>query len=350
MKKSVLAMAVLGAFAANGATAADTATVSGFADIIYTITDEASDAAEDCTTNCTNDTEDKFTASGELDFTATPADGVTVRVDVDLELDGSDSGNIEQAYFAWGATDNVTVLGGVFNNPIGHEAEDAPDMNFTTHGAVYTALDSQTALDGDNVAGLGAAFGLGPVTATVAVLNDLNQVDEENSLALVLNYAAIEGLDLELGYASQTGNALLGDEDGVNTSVGDVVNFNAVFTGVENLELGLDYLMGDEVLDNAYDLWAGYTINAFTAKVRYSEIAYDDGDVDKAIAAAGADAVVGALDDVGLPGGDITATTLYLSYQVASNLSAALEFTTYDPDAEGAEKQDLATLEFIATF
>ena len=327
MKKSVLALAVLGAFTANTATA-DTATVSGFADIVYTISDDAADPADNCTVsateNCKNDTEGKFGASAEVDFTATPADGVTVRVDVDLELDGSDSGNIEQAYLAWGATDNVTILGGVFNNPIGAEAEDAPDMWGTNHGVVWNILDHQTALDGDNIAGLAGAFGLGPVTLTVAYLNEIQHVDEENSMAFVVNYAPIEGLDLELGHVTQ--------EEGAE----NVSNFNVGYTGIEGLAVGLDYLAADEIVDAAYELSGKYTLPmglGFGLRLEAVEWAEDGAD-------------------------DTERTTFHISYQVASNFTAILEFADGDHGdtaatavgASGIAHEGLTTLELIATF
>ena len=111
--------------------------VSGFADIIYTQTDEAADiSGQD------NPNEKKFSADAEVDFIVTPADGVTARIDIDFDLatnggnningGGADSGRIEQAFFAWNINEGpLTLVGGVFNNPMGQDAEDAPDINFT---------------------------------------------------------------------------------------------------------------------------------------------------------------------------------------------------------------------------
>ncbi|HGX92473.1 MAG TPA: hypothetical protein ENK35_04070, partial [Candidatus Tenderia sp.] len=148
--KKALPLAIAAAMVPGFASAAE---VSGFADVFYNVASDANPT-----------TDGLFTANGEIDVTAAPADGVTVRVDVDLSLASngganassiaggpSDSGTLEQAYFAWGVTEGVTVLGGVFNNPIGAEAEDAPDINFNTHGVVYNILDHQTTLAGDNV-------------------------------------------------------------------------------------------------------------------------------------------------------------------------------------------------------
>jgi len=364
MNKKLIALAVAGVISGYGA-AANAAEVSGFAVVDYTITDDGAVENKGTATEH-NTTEGKFGAKGEVDFVSSPVDGVTVRVDVDLNLDpgSTHSGaELEQAMFAWSATDDVTVLGGVFNNPIGHEAEDKPDMIFNDHGAVYIALDSQTELDGDNVAGVAVAGAIGPVTLTGAFLNDLNGAHEENSLALVANYSPIAGLDLELGLATQEGNALTTTTaipGGSNTSVGDVTNFNIVYTGITDLELGLDYLMGDEVLDSAYDVWGQYTIGSsgFSVAARMSEIEYNAADVTKvvngAIAAGGtAQDVLDAMDTAGLPMGDAESTAINVTYKVASNLKAALEFASTDvtPVGGGAsESFDMTTLKLTATF
>ena len=126
----------------NTAFAADSK-VSGFADIIWTITDEAGDVADG-----KNKTEGKFTVDGEVDFESKLTDKISARIDLDLAMavntgvnapdevglpGPKDSAVIEQAFFAWTLQDNLTFLGGVFNNPIGWEAEDAPDLYQTTH-------------------------------------------------------------------------------------------------------------------------------------------------------------------------------------------------------------------------
>lgn len=55
--------------------------INGFADIIYTLTDEASDV-----TGSTNTTEGKFTVDGEIDFSSKLSDAISVRVDLDLAM------------------------------------------------------------------------------------------------------------------------------------------------------------------------------------------------------------------------------------------------------------------------
>ncbi len=342
MNKKLIALAVAGVVSAYG-TAANAVEVSGFANIKYTITNDSAQKPN------YNSKEDKFAVDGEIDVISTVG-AITTRVDIDLNLTGpgSDSGTLEQAMFAWDL-DAVTLIGGVFNNPIGYEAEDAPDITFNAHGAVYTVLDSQTKRDGDNITGVAVAGALGPVTLTGAFLNDLQDVNEENSIALIANYSPIAGLDLELGFATQAGNTGLGDTAGLNTSVGDITNFNVVYTGVKNLTVGLDYLMGDVLLDSAYDFWAGYYFGGgFSANVRLSEVEYSSSDVMALNTALTTTVVSDALKGVGLPVGDSETTTLNLTYKVSKNLKTALEFS--NTDVNPTTSDDLVTLKLLATF
>ena len=316
MKKKALPLAVAAAMVPGFAAAADT---SGYTDVIYTITDENAGVSQVAN-------EDKFTASGEIDVSASPTDGATARVDVDLMLDpagGGDSAVLEQAFFAWGAPANMTVIGGVFNNPIGYEAEDRPDRTFSTRGYVYSILDGQTALHGNTAAGLPRAARVGPATATIAYLNDLGQTNEENSVAVVINYSPLQGLDLELGFATQA------DQTQNAASAEDITDFNVVYmpSQVAGLSVGLDYLTTGKIVDAAYDLWAGYDFgNGFGVALRFS-------DVDYTTASANADA---------------DATSFQVSYQIASNLSTSLEMRSESP--EGSADNDDLLLEFVATF
>ena len=336
MKKKLLPLAIAAAMAPGFASAAD---VSGFVDITYTIGDD-----QPAGTTTPSTTEGKFGANGEIDFSASPADGVTVRVDVDLAIatngganasavggGPSDSAVIEQAFFAWGATEGVTVIGGVFNNPMGLEGQDAPDMWGTNAGVVNNILNHQTTLYGNNVAGLAVAGAVGPATVTVAYLNELSQANEENSIAIVVNMSPMEGLDLEFGTvtaADQNKSTLttLGSEG--------ATNFNVAYAipGVEGLSVGFDYLTGGKVVDSAYEITANYSTGAFGFGLRLEEVGYE---------ASGS--------------ADSERTTFHASYQVASNLVAILEVADGDNKnpttaVTGIEADGLTTLELIATF
>ncbi len=365
MNKKLIALAVAGTFAGYGAVAnAATATVSGFADIIYTAVDDAAGPAAG--SSAKNPNEGKFAADAEIDVIATSG-AVTARVDVNLRLNGTggvsaggafdangdetlspaeiadasdtdtdtNGASIEQAMFAWdlGA---VTLIGGVFNNPIGADAEDAPDMDFTTHSVVYNILDHQTAREGNNITGVAVAGAVGPVTLTGAFLNDIQDANEENSLAFVVNYSPIAGLDLEAGFVTQ--------DDQMDTAVppaattaGDVANFNVIYS-IKGFTVGLDYLAPSNIIDSAYTIWGGYTHGDFNFKVRTESVAWE---------------ATGAIDH------DVN--TLYATYAANENLSIALEFRDGDQGAAtapgntanaitGVAQDSVATLEFIATF
>ncbi len=322
MKKKLLPLAIAAAMAPGFAAAAD---VSGFVDVIYTIAD---DQASGVTTP--SPTEGKFTSSGEIDVSASPADGVTVRMDVDLAT-GSNDVELEQAFFAWGATEGVTVIGGVFNNPIGMESDDAPDMWGTNRGVVANLLDDQTGLYGNNVAGLAVAGDVGPATVTAALLNDLANSDEENSFALVVNASPVDGLDLELGFVTSADDA---DSNASPNAVEGVTDFNVSYMipGVDGLSVGLDYMVAGAVVDSAYEFMINYSMGDFGAGVRLEAVAWEAG------------------------GDDSERTTIHGSYQVASNLVAILEIADGDDAnvagnaAAGIETDSLTTLELIATF
>ncbi len=324
IKKNMVALAVAGALVSPLAVMAADAEVSGFIDVI-----------------ANTDRDPVFTADAEIDVSKAMG-AVTVRVDFDMSLAGNtgfggqDSGRLEQAFFAWEATDTVTILGGLFNNPIGQEAEDAPDLNFTSHSAIWNILDNQTALYGNNLAGVAAAIAAGPATVTLAVVDDLGFAtsgtapDEKGktSVALVVNATPMPGLDLELGYVTQDDQEV----GGVAGTAGDVLDFNAAFkTGP--VTLGLDYLTADNIVDNAVNLWVGFEATPeVTIKARYETVAFEANGTD-----------------------DSTKTTLHAAYSIEENLLVALEWSDSDTDAGevgtfGFADDSVTTLEFVGTF
>ena len=337
MNKKMIALAVA-AVMAPGFAAAEGASVSGFVDIIYTSDDNA----------------EAFGADGEIDVRNTMGD-VTVGLDVDFDLANSaGDAELEQAFFAW-AAGPATVIGGVINNPIGLDAEDAPDMAMTSHSAVYGALDSQTVLSGNNIAGLAVAFAAGPATITAALLNDIQHADDDNgddthSMAVVVNMSPIEGLDLELGHVSQerdgitTGatsgnNWKLANGTDIIAGVGNVTNINAAYS-MGQFSASLDYLMPSEVIDSVYDINFGYQVNdAIGLGLRISELAY-----------AGTADVNGTSTDISALVYDESSTTLYASYSISDNLSAAVEYKSSETDMPGSNTDDSGTIELIATF
>ncbi len=355
MNKKLISLAVASVFAGYGAVAS-AATVSGFTDMYYTITDDSQTPATSPTCGvsgsqgCLNSTEGKFSTFAEIDFSATPAEGVTVRIDTDMALTGGQSVDVEQAFFAWDLSP-VTVMAGVFNNPVGQEAEDVIDWNFVQGSMIRNSLVAQTERAGNNIEGVGIMGDAGPVTLTGAVLNHLGGANEENSLALLANMSPIPGLDLELGMVTQES-----DTDGVSTTaenVGDVINFNAQFApaGVAGLTVGLDYMTYDKIADAAYNVWGKFAIPGtdFSVGARIEELSW-------ATPAGGGTAPV-----------DVERTTFNVGYQAAPNLFIALEMVDGDGvacdantvcatnfsgsvGATGVQQGNLTQIELIATF
>ncbi len=311
MKKNLIALAVAAALTSPLAVqAADSASVSGFAEVTYTNYGDTGAGSN------------AFGANGEVDFQASKG-SVSVRVDVDLRLDGT-SGQLEQAFFAWKAMDAVTVIGGVFNNPLGQEANDVTDIQFVTHSAVWNIFNGQTILNDNNIAGVAVAGGNEMFTGTLAVLNDLQHATDtdgtmKNSIAAVLNANPMEGLALELGYVTQ------------ETGAENVLDFNAQYD-VSSLSVGVDVLMADKAVDTAYNVWAGFAVNDKAAiKARYEAVSFENSAVD-----------------------DSTRMTVYGSYDIEDNLSVALQYSSGDNasgEAVSGIMDDTAVrLQFLGTF
>jgi len=316
MKKSMIALAVAAATTAPVMVQAAAPEVSGFADIIFTVADDTSDVP-----NSTNTAESKFTADGEIDFKGNLADDVSVRVDIDVNLnaDTRDSGDIEQAFFGWGINKDVTLLGGVFNNPIGWEAEDAPNMYQTTHSMNYSILDGQTALRGNNIAGVAVAGTVEKFTLTAALLNDLQQTDEENSLALVAAFAPTEELNLEAGIVTQ-------DNDNPNTGgAGTVIDLNATFSK-DDITIAGELLLASEIIDYSAMAMLNMAIpeTDMSATVR-GELVSFDADID-----------------------DTLALTLAGLYTVNDALGIVAELKYIDGEINDGDIQVVA--EFVASF
>lgn len=335
MKKTIIALAVAAAMVPALA-AAEGASISGFNDITLT-------SDNDTTT---------FGAATEIDVRSTVG-AVTVGADIDFDLNGGTGNNVnvEQAFFAWGAAENLTVIAGVINNPIGLEGEDSTDINTATHGQIYNILDGQTALDGNNIAGLAVAYNAGVATVTVALLNDIRGTNNEsNSIALVVNASPVENLNLELGYVTQDDKQADGTstEDLTNTgtlssvanvgSAGNVINLNATYD-IAGATLGFEYLAADNVVDSAIGLHAAYKVNdKVGVNFRYDVVAYGS-------TAMGTD--IGALAE------DTTSTTLSVKYKIADNLSVKAEYKISDDSVLGTNNtvdDEVAKIKFVATF
>lgn len=303
MKKNIIALAVAAAMVPAFA-AAEGATVSGFTDITWT---------HDNDTNI-------FAASAEVDFRNTMGD-VTVGVDLDLGLGGTagtalghDETNLEQAFFAWNAAENVTVIAGLFNNPIGLDGGDALGAPTTQNGLIASSIDAATALHpGNNISGLAVAYNAGVATVTVGLLNEIQGAsgEDDNSFALVVNAAPVEGLDLELGYVT------------------------------------MDETLGT-LGSSALDINASYDFGMAKATVEILDVdAWDDLLVGVGIYAGVADKTNVGFRFETNDNADQEQTNLVASYELAENLEV---FAGYNIMSMGSTDDEQVVIEFIATF
>lgn len=324
MNKKLIAIAVAGAMVAPLAAQAD---VMGFADILYTSTNDGAP-----------NTESQFTTNGEVDVTGKSGD-VSVRLDANVTDTGT---TLEQAFFS-APMGPVTIIGGKFNTPLTADGYDRPQMAFTTHSAVYTVAKNVATED---MYGLAFAGMAGPANVTLAFVNDPGSdkgstaaADNTNSVAFVVSGSIMEGLNAELGYFGQSDDTTKYPKGtlGSNVGAGNITDINLQYT-MDAFNVGLDYATASNVVDNVYSIDAGYDLgNGLTIGLRYDAVSFDS--------ATGYD--------------DPTATTVSLGYAMNDNLSVTLENTSGSTnDANGSmpvlvtgiADGSLTTLEFLATY
>lgn len=349
MNKKLIAVAIAGAFAgASSAVMAGEAQWSsnGFVDSIFTLQSSGCDNAANalgaslnnpggCSTSATdvdgnaaNSVERTFATSGEIDVMGS-ANGVTGRIDLDIGGGSSGSATTEQAVISWMASDSVTVNFGRMNSGVGFEAEDAPNMNQTTHGAIWNAIDSQTSLPGNNVEGVVAAIAAGPATINVGVLNEIGGVvADENSYLIQASGEVMDGLKLNLAYLTQADNTPSNPNSGEN-----LMDFYATY-GMDNwwvnLEIADAAVSADGFFDMAYGLTGHMDFGSgFGGTLRYENVSYND------IGSTSVD--------------DTTTLTVFGSYAAADNLSLNLEINNVDVGGT-TDKANEVLLEALATF
>jgi hypothetical protein len=278
MNKRLLVLAVAGAFGAAGAASAHSVgevdlSIGGHVESGFVISDDHGERGDG-----TNATERKFRTEGEISFRANVNDNAYVRADLDINSrysnyfdDADDNGDtieIEQLYGALRVNDMATVRVGRFTNPLGYESIDAPHKTTYSRSFVSELLDEATSLYQNTVEGAAVDLDLGPAKLTLGVLNDIGEVDEENSFLAHISGEALPGLKLALGLLTQEENAE------------NLINFNAAY----NLDLGsvnttffVDYLTASELLDNAYSLGAKLKLtDTIGATLRYDFAEFDN--------------------------------------------------------------------------
>lgn len=264
-KKTFAMLGSMGCLVPALSTAAQIGSVTfdGFADVIYTMVDNTVDGA--------NSDENRFVTSGEIDL-ATPVDeGIDVRFDLDLNPSGDgDSARFEQAYINWMLAPQWTLKGGVFNNRLAWESEDAPDLYQISHGQLYEIWNAETSrLSGNNVAGVELGFTFDQIKLYAGLLNDLRNVPEEASFELAAEIQPLPNLNLVAG--------MITEDQGAET----LFDVHGTWRWTQLL-LGAEMLFAGEI----YDLAFGFTANyAFTERlsgtVRYDFVSYDQNNIDE---------------------------------------------------------------------
>ena len=303
MKKNLIALAVA-ATMVPAIAAAEGASVSGH-NIIKLKSDD--DKAQ-------------FSAATEIDFRSTTG-AVTVGADIDFNLaPGGGSADLEQAFFAYGATEDLTVIGGLFNNPIGMEANDDIDWSTTHRSMAGAVLDFATAASGNNIAGLAGAYNAGVATVTVALINDTGN-KEADTIALVVNAAPMENLNVEFGYLNDGAG-------GLDTSLWDLnatMDLGAASVSVEIMDVDLGASP-----DPIIGLSGTFKVNDATkVSARYDMSSSDN---------AGLNAMTGIGE---------SELSLAAWYAVEENLTAGLGYNTVDT---GATTDESLIIKFKATF
>ncbi len=328
MKKTLIALAVAAAtttpFVANAAAP----TVSGFADINYTLID---DTRENPVTDI-NDKENQFAADGEIGFAGNLASNVRVQADIDLSTTtGSfDSAEIEQAFFETDISNNIGIIGGVFNNPIGWEAEDRPNMYQTSHNFSYDILNSQTALRGNNVTGVGVTGKFSTVSVTAAVLNDIQEVPEENSIAVAVGINPMPELAIEIGFITQDNDSgyctNFVSYSVNNCEMGNIIDANVTYKLPNGMTVAGEFLTASELVDHSAMAMLNMPIpeTSMSVTLRGESLSLDGDD------------------------NDTTALTLAGVYTMNKALSFATEAKYIDGDFNDGDMQ--VGLEAIASF
>lgn len=334
MKKTLIALAVAAAVVPGFAAAAD---VSGFADINYTSASSVLNgpAGAKVFDNGGSTKGNQFDANTEIDVRSS-VDNVTVGVDVDVSMAtnvGTSSVNLEQAFFAMKATDALTVIGGIFNNPLNYEHQDVTSRVMNSQGQIAKLFDDQTALYENNVAGVAGAYNMGMATVTVAVLDALNHdtagtnKNAQNSFAAQVALAPMDGLTVKAGMVTQNKNSSSAATSSVavgNRNVGNVWDVNAEYKA-GGLTAAVEVVGAEEVVDTAYAVYGKYAVtDAVAVGLRYDDVSYQ---------------VAGVKNT--------TSASINASYALAKNLAAALEYRSND---DGAKTDDSVRVKFIAKF
>ncbi len=342
MKKSmsVFSLFAAGAMVLGGAglSHADDLKVSGFGSINFDLTDEARDnkcADTNGTPGQTNCDELQFSVPFvEVDFEKTVG-SVTVRLDLDFGVGGTKNNiagdTVEQMKFDWvlpvGQEVGLTLTGGIFNSPVGFEAQDSPDKLQISNGQLFGMVAS-------NLAGLQLSAGTDMISGSLLFTDDWQSdtpyatpsatpatsttVGGENTLGATLAITPMPEVGLSIGYL---GSGIKPNEDTL-----DIILSGTIMPSPDlSLLYALEYVMNEKQDGKGITLHAMHGKHGLT--VRYDMV-----------------------DNDGAGTADPTSLTVALLCSLEENLKVKLEWRDDDSDVAGVSSTDATTLQFVALF
>ena len=191
---------------------------------------------------------------------------VTFHMDADLAT-STNTGQLEQAYISMPLVQGLSLTGGVMNNPLGWEQEDAPDRDQISLGQIWTLLDGQTHLSGNNVEGLAFRGALGHSALFAGLLNDLGDVSNKRSVAVVFTSHPVDKLDLTAGFVTQS------RLDANPRSAESLLDLNAQWHG-GGYSAAFEYFAGDKLINAGYGLYGRYRWPSFLVSARVDQVRY----------------------------------------------------------------------------
>ncbi len=247
---------------------------NGFLDSTYMLSDGTNDPAD-------SPTAQKWDVNAEFDYKQDLAKDVKLRMDMDLNLAGnggastSDSAKMEQGFISYQPSNALRITGGAFNNPLGWEAEDAPDMMQISHGQIYDLLDAETALWGNNVSGVAVSGVVGPMVITGGLLTDLGNVDEKSSFALVVNGNLTKGLEIEGGLLTDSKRKNLPNSQPKVSAMERIIDVNVSYKD-PLFTVGGELLLASATVDNALGVTASYSFtDQLSGTFRFDTVSYE---------------------------------------------------------------------------
>ena len=251
------------AYSADATTGLQNLKSSGFIDIIYTLSD-GTDENLDESGDGTSTIDKKFDASGELDLQTNLNPSSQLRFDLDLSTANT---AFEQAFINHAFNKDMNLKAGIFNNNLGFEKEDAPDMYQPSHSQLWDIWNEQTGLNGNNLGGLEYSANVSMVTLYAGLLNDLNQTNEKVSFKLAAQIQPMKSMDIVAGLVTADNNTT----DPEHPKAGTIFDASMSWKW-RQLLLGGELMSADKIYNLGMQVTANYAFTDFfsgTARIEY---------------------------------------------------------------------------------